>query len=163
MLDPKISIRTAHAADAETLASMRWRFRTSLDKPCEPQPEFVARMTPWLIERMTGPWKAWMAVDDEQPVGTVFLHAAETLPNPVDQPETMGHITSLYVEPDFRGSGVGGALLDAAIAHCRQTDVDSLVLWPQARSRALYEERGFLARAEIVALTIRRPGQGSER
>jgi hypothetical protein len=33
--------------------------------------------------------------------------------------------------------------METALAHCRESRVDSVILWPTARSRTLYARHGF--------------------
>lgn len=65
----------------------------------------------------------------------------------------------MYVDPECRRRGVGGALLDAVIAHARSlTGLRQLKLGVNATNgaaRALYESRGFaLIGLEPQALCI---------
>jgi GNAT superfamily N-acetyltransferase len=53
-----------------------------------------------------------------------------------------------------RGRGAGSMLLEAAIAECRTWDVDTIILWPTPRSRALYERFGFAATKDIMARAL---------
>ena len=53
---------------------------------------------------------------------------------------------SMGVAAGYRGHGIGGLLLDALIAECRQRGIDGLSLSVEdgnAPARALYEGRGF--------------------
>jgi GNAT superfamily N-acetyltransferase len=55
------------------------------------------------------------------------------------------------VTPARRG-GIGGRLLETALAWCRAAGVDAVLLWPCARSRSLYERYGFGVRDDLLAL-----------
>jgi GNAT superfamily N-acetyltransferase len=96
------------------------------------------------------PWRCWIAEADGRIVGTIWLQIIEKLPNPVDEAEIHGYITSVYVEPSMRGFGIGSMLLDAAIDACSREGVDALILWPTQRSRSLYERYGFAVRDDLL-------------
>lgn len=59
-------------------------------------------------------------------------------------------MTSLFVEPEARGRGVGAALLEAALRECEARRVDAVILWPTERSRRLYARHGFAARRDLL-------------
>jgi GNAT superfamily N-acetyltransferase len=146
-------VRRAGPGDARAMAVMRYDFRTELGEPVETKPEFVARATAWLAHRLElGSWTGWLALDQEQPVGLVLAHLVEKVPNPVIEPESLGYVSSLYVRPERRGRGLGGALLRTAVDFCRDQGVESVVLWPSPRSVPLYERHGFRHQGEVMEL-----------
>ncbi|MCL2394769.1 MAG: GNAT family N-acetyltransferase [Acidimicrobiaceae bacterium] len=150
-------LRSAGPHDFPLLAAMRYEFRAAMDEPDEARDVFEARMIGWLGEHLgasPGAWNAWLAVDGEDAIGAVFLQIVDKVPGPVPEPEQLGYITSLYVRPEHRGAGVGAALLDAALDECRARGVDTIVLWPSARSRSLYERRGFRSPGLVMELPL---------
>lgn len=174
------SLRLARPDDYPLLAAMRYEFRAAMDEPDEDREVFEARMVRWLREHLgptqPGPaepaagdlaaacpraaWMAWLALDGDEAIGMGFLHVMEKVPNPVPEPEQLGYVASLYVRPDRRGAGVGAALLDAALDECRTRGLDTIVLWPSARSRSLYERRGFRSPGLVMELPlVEHPGR----
>lgn len=66
--------------------------------------------------------------------------------DPDDDPNRVGHITSLHVLPDFRGRGYGRVLMDHVLAECGRrgfTDVTLWVLEENQNARRFYEKYGF--------------------
>jgi ribosomal protein S18 acetylase RimI-like enzyme len=59
------------------------------------------------------------------------------------------NLWGMYVSPSFRGRGVGGRLLDAAVEHARSiegvTTVALAVSTAAEAARRMYESRGFVA------------------
>jgi GNAT superfamily N-acetyltransferase len=104
----------------------------------------------------TDRWFCWVAIREERIVGHVWLSLIEKIPNPVAEAEWHGYITNVYVQETSRG-GVGGALMDAALAFCARRDVDSIILWPTQRSRSLYRKKGFSASDAIMSRESRPP------
>jgi len=152
-------VRRARPGDARAMAVMRYTFRTELGAPVETKEEFVGRATAWLTQRLElGSWTGWLAVEQEQPVGLVLAHLLEKVPNPVVEAESIGYVSSLYVQPDRRNRGIGDVLLRTAVDFCRDHDVESVVLWPSPRSIPLYERHGFRRQGTVMELHWTRLG-----
>jgi GNAT superfamily N-acetyltransferase len=135
------------------MAVMRYDFRTELAPPAESRPEFIERATTWFARRLeVGSWTGWLALEREQPVGLVLVQLVEKVPNPVVEPESLGYVSSLYVRPERRDHGFGGALLRTAVDFCRDHGVDTVVLWPSPRSVPLYERHGFRHQGDVMEL-----------
>ncbi|HVR99598.1 MAG TPA: GNAT family N-acetyltransferase, partial [Thermoanaerobaculia bacterium] len=62
------------------------------------------------------------------------------------------YITNVYVLPELRNTGMGALLLEAALAWCRQSRTDAVLLWPSERSRSFYARYGFTERSDLFAL-----------
>lgn len=151
--DPQI--RLAVPADAAKQAELRFRFRVEeAGEAREPRERFLARCTAWMAERL-GPgsaWRCWVAESDGEPVGTIWVQLFEKMPNPVAEREVHAYISNLFVVPAARGAGLGGRLLERAIAWCGERGVDAVLLWPSAKSRPLYERHGFAVRDDLLEL-----------
>jgi GNAT superfamily N-acetyltransferase len=149
-------LRLAVPSDAEALARLRFAFRSDLEAPAESEADFLARCQPWMASRLaSGSWRSWVLQQQGDLVGSVWLHFLEKLPNPVAEPEWHGYISSLFVRPAVRGSGLGSRLLGAALEECDRRGCDAVLLWPTPRSRSLYLRHGFTVRDDL--LERRRP------
>ena len=152
-----IEIRPAQASDAAALAELRWEFRAGRDTPAESHDAFVARCAAWMQRELAGgaSWRAWVAEEKEPGrytiVGQVWLHTIHKVPNPIAERERHAYLSNLYVTPQARG-GVGTRLLETALEHASADGVDSIILWPSARSRSLYLRRGFTPNGEVFEL-----------
>ena len=135
------------------MARLRFEFRAALNAATETEDEFVARAAPWMRSRLTAgqPWHCWVVeAEGGEIAGHLWLQLIEKVPNPAPELEMHAYITNVYVRPAQRSSGAGQALMDAALAFCREERVDSVVLWPTARSRTLYARNGFAVRDDIM-------------
>jgi len=149
-------IRAATADDAGPLAELRWQFRTDRLTPAiEPRDRFVARCAEWMRRELaaSGPWRAWVAVDDGAIVGQVWVQSIPKIPNPAAELERHAYVSNLFVAPAHRG-GAGTKLLEAALAWARAHDVDRVMLWPSARSVTLYERHGFTRQGGVMELAL---------
>lgn len=146
-----IEIREATAADAQSLAALRYEFRREIGGVLENKNTFLQRCAAWMPSRLSADWKCWVAVTKGELVGQLWLHLMEKMPNCNGAPEQHGYITNLYVRPDCRG-GIGGRLLQQALKWLKQKEVDAVILWPSPRSRTLYMRHGFRAPSDILEL-----------
>lgn len=88
----------------------------------------------------------------------VVVASAEAYPESFCKPggdEQVG-VLGMQVKRDFRRQGLGAALLDAVLGHCRARGwraVDLVVLASNCAARALYEKAGFKHVEELPACT----------
>lgn len=71
----------------------------------------------------------------------------------------IGELRRMYVSPDHRRSGIGGALLDAALAECRAMSFASVYLESPPfleSAHRLYRSRGFVVRTPYEGTQIER-------
>lgn len=152
------TIRLATIDDARVLAELRYELRSAITLPQETPSSFIPRCERWMTERLHADrgWWAWLADGDDGPLGTVWLHQLDKLPNPVAEREAHGYISSFFVKPHARGSGIGTALLRAALSASDSRGFDSVILWPTRRSRSLYERHGFASHDDVVVRVLAR-------
>jgi len=88
----------------------------------------------------------WVAELGREIAGSVFVMPA------ADAPQETAQLRMLYVEPMFRGRGIGGRLVDEAVRFARSAGYRRIMLWTQdclVSARRLYQAAGFtLAREE---------------
>jgi GNAT superfamily N-acetyltransferase len=153
------AIRPGERRDVPALARLRYEFRAGHDAPIESATEFLARCAEWMQARLVpgGSWRCWLAEEAGRAVGTIWLQRIEKLPNPVEEAESHGYVSSLYVVPSSRGAGLGGRLLDACLGACLAEEVDAVILWPTPQSRSLYLRHGFAVRHDLMERRLRPP------
>jgi GNAT superfamily N-acetyltransferase len=154
---PLPRIRAATAADATILTQLRYELRTGIAPEVTPEAGFHERCAEWMVARLpwTDVWRCWLAEDEAgQALGVVWVQFLEKLPNPVGEPGLHAYLTGFYVREAARNRGVGTALLAAALAACEERGIDTVLLWPTARSRALYLRHGFGEQSGILTLRM---------
>jgi GNAT superfamily N-acetyltransferase len=88
--------------------------------------------------RLSG-WNRFAAEVNDQVVGTVGVGLGELTGSAA--------LTSLWVDPRFRGRGLGTALIEAVVDWSRQRDLSRILLWVTDGNRhaeALYLGNGFV-------------------
>lgn len=141
-------VRSATPGDADELARLRWDFRVEHGTPADRSfddflEEFVGFARSVLAEG--SPWRAWVAEEGDRLVGCVWFQLVEKVPHPSRRrwERPIGYVTNVYVEPDRRNEGLGGRLMDQALAFARERDVAEVVVWPSTRSVSFYRRAGF--------------------
>jgi DNA-binding MarR family transcriptional regulator/GNAT superfamily N-acetyltransferase len=89
----------------------------------------------------TPPKHIWVAELEGEVAGSVFVLPAE------DGEEGTAQLRMLYVEPMFRGRGVGGRLVAEAVSFARISGYKRIMLWTQdclASARSIYQKAGFV-------------------
>lgn len=98
-------------------------------------------------------YAAWIAEIDGRPAGFIDLYVLPDL----GHGRNIALINNLVVDEAFRRRGLGEALLNETVAHCRVHDVIELHLWTDfdnTRALALYERCGFVRRSLLMELEL---------
>jgi ribosomal protein S18 acetylase RimI-like enzyme len=133
-----IEVRPAASSDEDALAALdraNWSWLSSPAPP--PGPDWT------FFDERTAPENVLVAVVDGAIAGYVKLGHA----TPVPASDHVLMVAGLAVGEEFRGRGVGRALLDGAVAEARARGARRLtlrVLAPNEPARRLYESAGFV-------------------
>lgn len=140
-----VNLRTATVSDAAAVARVHHTTWVSTYGAILP-PEFWAGMT---LERRTGTWRRWLtngaapdiAEVDGEVVGIAM--AGDSVEQDDILPVRDRQLYLLYVLEAHHGTGVGQALLDAAVPP--GTGAQLWVAEDNPRARRFYERNGFVA------------------
>ena len=92
------------------------------------------------------PKHLWVAEIEGEVAGSIFVIPAE------DGEKGTAQLRMLYVEPMFRGRGIGARLVAEAVSFAKISGYERIMLWTQdslASARSIYQKAGFvLAREE---------------
>jgi len=141
-----LQIRRAVAADADILARLRVALQREVgvvndDLPAE---QLVNAYRTYFAARIpTSEFVAWVADADGQIVATSGLVLGHRPPSPNNLTGVDAYVMNMFTEPDWRGRGVGRALLDELVGHVAGTHVGRVWLHASEPGRSLYEKAGF--------------------
>jgi GNAT superfamily N-acetyltransferase len=161
--DSRTAIRRAGIADTAALAQLRWIWRT--DERGEhglSQAEFEGAFRLWWGSREES-HVAYIAERDGDAVGMAWLAVFDRIPQPRDVERLAGNVQSVFVLEAFRNHGIGGALVEAVIAHARARGAGYLIVHPSQRAYPLYERLGFTATKQLLHMDLdRAPAAAAE-
>jgi GNAT superfamily N-acetyltransferase len=139
-------IRRATVADAPALARLQVRtwFHAYTDyvDPDDLAAFPVDRQEPRWRETLAGPVTTWVWDQDGVVAGFASIGPARDEDADLDT----GELYAIYVDPPAQGAGVGGRLLERAVAGMREAGYADAVLWTFARNghaRAFYAGAGW--------------------
>jgi ribosomal protein S18 acetylase RimI-like enzyme len=137
---PRSEIRRASPDDAPAVARLLHDFNAEYDEPTPAVPVLATRLRELLA---AGEITVLLAADP--PLGFALFRIRPSLWSKGGDT----YLEELYVIPERRGEGMGGALLDAAMAAARVAGADHFELTTgetDTEARALYESRSFTNR-----------------
>jgi len=163
-----LTIRAASAGDASRFASIHVRSKRSAYAAFMPAGYLATldqdghRLERWqpYFERQHPENLAWIAFVGGVPAGIVALEQVDgRLQDRV--PEGYCFLHHLHAAPEFRGRGVGAALMRTAVASARERGMPGMGLWrqePNEVARAFYERAGWRHDGERRIDTYEWPG-----
>ena len=148
-----MNYRTATAADAQTLATLRWQFRNeeSGDQfPESDRVQFVRDCGAWFAtELASGSTVVWVADNAGMIISQICIRIVRKIPTPRKFENYIGYITNVYTLPDYRNQGIGTQLMEYVKQWAHEQKFDVLFVWPSDRSRPFYQRAGFKLENDI--------------
>jgi|ERR1700754_1063196 len=150
-----IIIRFVSQPDVTKLAKLRFALRSRDSSNVETEAAFLKRCESWMAEVLNRTtWRCWVAEQEGDLLGALWLQLIEKIPNPTAESECFGYITNFFVAESARGKGLGSRILDEALAWCREQNVHAVILWPTEKSRSLYQRHGFTLPDDLLELEL---------
>jgi GNAT superfamily N-acetyltransferase len=110
-------VRRASADDADVVAQLLHDFNTEFDTE-SPGPEVLRER----LSRLLAESSTFALLGAEPPVALALV----TLRPNVWYPGPVALLDELYVAPEFRGGGIGGAIVDRLVAECAAAGVSAI-------------------------------------
>jgi GNAT superfamily N-acetyltransferase len=130
-------IRRASESDATAIAQLLHDFNTEYEEPTPGVPTLTKR-----IRELLANGEITVLLADDPPLGLALFRTRPSLWSTAADV----YLEELYVIPERRGQGIGGALLDTAIKAAREMGANHFELTTgetDTAARALYESRSF--------------------
>jgi GNAT superfamily N-acetyltransferase len=152
---PAWVVRRASEADVGALADLRWAWRAvEQGAPRMDNPEFTSAFERWFLAHRTT-HEAFLAEVGSSSVGMAWLALIERVPGPDRWARHAGHLQSVYVLPEHRNKGIGGALVMAALRQAAAHGLDYVIVHPSERSFPLYRRLGFRETGAVLEIDLR--------
>jgi len=147
-----VEVSQASVDDVAALAHLLW-LDTCEGEPAQPAVEgFAAELEQWWsVRRETH--LAFVARAPEV-VGMAWVALVPRVPRPGAVSRLSADVQSVFVLPDRRGQGIGGALVDAAARHATQLGALRVTVHSGRKAVPLYERLGFATSPRL----LQRPG-----
>ena len=145
-------IRKATPRDIPGLARLRavWAAEAGGDGPAEA--DFEDAFRGWLA---ANPRTFFVAEDPSgQLIGMLNLLVFERMPKPGSPASVWVYLANAYVLPADRNAGVGGQLLEAAMAFARSIRAARIVTAPSEASKDFYARHGFEPAEELAVYRL---------
>jgi GNAT superfamily N-acetyltransferase len=161
----RVNIRRAIAADAPGIAAVHvasWQvaYRGLFPDAVLDGLSVADRQAQWTRGLVAGGPTIWIAEEGGRVTGFISLLPSRDADAP---PPRFAEIAALYVHPDVWGQGCGRALVEAVLAHLRQTPTESVIVWAltgNLGARHFYERLGFArddGRRDITLFNVTQP------
>jgi GNAT superfamily N-acetyltransferase len=151
---PQLTVRPAGPDDAETLAQLRWDWRSvERGEQGMDRGEFQEALVHWIGQHHES-HLAWLAEVDGVPEGMAWLALVDRIPSVGAWPRVSGNLQSVYIRAAQRGQGLGALLLRAVIDEARQRRLEFVNLHPSPLSIPLYRRMGFIDAGDTLELWL---------
>ena len=157
-----ITFRMAAPSDAEELAQLRWDYMQEQGRCGQArQRDFVLACRGFMEEGLaSGEWVIWVAEEEGRILSLMCLQRVRKVPRPARLHDEIGYLTNVYTRPDYRGRGIGSAVLARVVQWARAEDLDTVICWAAEGREAFYGRAGFERPREVLECEVRDEGQG---
>jgi len=141
-----LEYRKATVDDAEELTAVRLEFLRDLEESRGRQREDLPELLRhYFLEAIpSGEFVAWLCLDESKIIGTSGLTFPRIPPGYWNPFGCVGYIMNIYTKKEYRGRGIGRALLEKIIAEGRARGLREFRLHATEEGRRLYSAFGFV-------------------
>ena len=143
-----MTLRRAELDDAASIAHIHvesWKvaYRGIMPDDVIARTDLEYRTAFWAERLADREWPIYLVESNNEGVAFCQMIASK---DPDDDPQNVGHITSLHVLPQLRKRGYGRALLELVFREFRRRGIMEVTLWvleQNTSARQFYEKHGF--------------------
>ncbi|MFF7789233.1 GNAT family N-acetyltransferase [Streptomyces sp. NPDC007991] len=139
-----LAVRPARPGELAAVAGLRWQWlvENEGEAPGERE-EFVRHFVTWAREN-DGSHRCMVVVrDDGVVIGMAWLAVVQRVPTPGARRRASGDLQCVYVVPEARDGGVGGALIRAVLDGARELGLERVTVHSSPRAIPAYARCGF--------------------
>lgn len=102
--------------------------------------------------RSVAAFRGFMAFEGDQPIGSACCQlSSQRYPDVLGKvPAVSGYVWGVFVQPEHRGKGIGGSLVEQCVGYLRTLGCSRVELHAGESSRPLYERLGFRPTDELA-------------
>lgn len=151
-----ITIRRARLDELEKTVRLRWLWNVvEREQPSELSEEtFVFRAAEWARAHASTHLPHVAVTTSEEIVGMAWLALTPRVATTQSLDRVSGDLQSCYVLPEYRQSGIGGALVQAVLATARDLAAEHVTVHTSAESTAMYTRNGFSKHDRLLYATL---------
>lgn len=150
-------IRLAEDHELTAVAELRWRWVAENKRPLVTTPEEFARwFVQWAQENKTS-HRCMVAVRDDAVLGMAWLAIGPRVPSPSRLERASGDVQSVYVQPEYRATGLGGRLIDAVLTLAGDLGLERVTVHSSERAVSMYTRHGFAGSPLLLQAALANP------
>lgn len=145
-----MTVALAARTDLPDLARLLWLHAAPAEQEAQAVESFAVELGHWWSVHETS-HLAFVARDTEsQVVGMAWLAFFARVPRPGTTGRCSGDIQSVFVLPEHRGRGLGGALVTAATSHALALGAGRVTVRSGRKAVPIYERLGFASSRQLL-------------
>lgn len=145
-----MKISQAGADDVVGLARLLWLDTHGLEPAQRPLDAFAAELAQWWSARQDS-YLAFVARPARpEIVGMAWVVLVPRVPRPGAVLRLSADIQSVFVMPDYRGRGIGSALVEAASEQATRAGAPRVTVHSGRRAVPVYERLGFASSRQLM-------------
>jgi GNAT superfamily N-acetyltransferase len=153
----EFTIRRATTDDVETLVQLRHAMQDEMEHSHEiaTPDEIVGQMRDYFSQQLTGNhFAAFIAEAKGQAIGTGGVVVFDVPPSPSNPSGAEGYVMNMYTIPEWRGRGIGHALVDAIVKHAYGEGARRMWLRTSDDGESVYKRFGFQKRDHYMQMWL---------
>jgi GNAT superfamily N-acetyltransferase len=144
-----VDICLAGQADVAELARLLWLNAAPEQRAEQSVEAFAVDLAAWWADNDSH--FAFVArLDGSELVGMAWLAIVARVPRPGATSRRSADIQSVYVVPEFRGQGMGSALVQAAADHALELGAGHVTVHSGRKAVPVYERLGFTSSRQLL-------------
>lgn len=145
-----MDIALAAPTDLADLARLLWLHAATAEQDAQTVDAFTVALGEWWSEHEATHLAFVARSTESSVVGMAWLALIARVPRPGTTARCSGDIQSVFVLPNHRGKGLGGALVAAATRHALGLGASRVTVQSGRRAVPLYERLGFASSRQLL-------------
>jgi GNAT superfamily N-acetyltransferase len=147
---PKVRIRVAGPDDLPTLAHLLWLHAVPDEQATQSPDSFAEEVIDWWGPHQSTHTGFLARSGDATDVGMAWSALLPRTPRPGSVERCSADIQSVFVLPEYRGEGIGSALVRAAAEHAERAGAARVTVHSGRRAVPVYERLGFTSSPQLM-------------